>query len=141
MVKVKAPAKKMGGALKGTLIGAGVGALGTVALLGQATARQGHAEGAEWKVRFLEHELRNQRTLPVEARDFHGERLLESELVQAKKWADKYVPDEAKRAATLRSAAKYPIPAGAALGAGIGSLPAWRQKRRAKQPRRPQHRR
>jgi len=133
--------KKMNPILKGTLIGTGIGALGTTALINQASIREGHATYAEGQVRRLDQDLKNIRTLPIGARNFQEERLLEFELTHAQKHAATYAPAEMKKAAALRSAAKYPIPAGAALGAGLGALSAWRQKRRAKQPRRVQHRR
>ena len=138
----------MGRALKGALIGAGIGAAGTVAVMNQAADRLGHAEVAEGEIRLVEQEIKdrdrlspNLRRMAERNRSLSGEPSLENYLSKLKRAKEPYIRQEQARAAALGSAAKYPIPAGAALGAGFGALSAWRQKRRAKQPRRVQHRR
>ena len=147
MAKDSPAGKKMGRVLRGTLIGAGIGAAGTVALTNQSIDRMGHAESAQAEIRLLEQEIEDRNRMPLNLwrmteknRAFSGEPSLESRLSKLKMLREPYIRQERARAAALCSAAKYPLPAGIALGAGFGALSAWRRKRRAKQPRRVQHR-
>jgi len=134
---------KMGPVKKGALTGATVGLIAALGLRHQAIVREGHAGLNEAHIRSIKHELERLRKAPPELRRvmernrrLSGEPPLGIQLNRAKKALGPRIKDERARAKTLRSASKYPLPAGLALGTGVGALSALRKKRRARKTRR-----
>jgi len=128
------PKKKIGPIKKGALIGATAGTILALGVHYQTAIREGHAAEALARVRAEERGLNQWR----DSSDWNKleDRAWSERIAGQKARVEEYSKGERRHAEVMRSLVKYPLPAGLAVGTGIGALAALQRKRKAMKSRR-----